>query len=284
MGLEATIAMGFLLLIGIETLIGWSNGLYIYDVKDTLANVALALGNLVMAVAMKGGFLTGLVFLHRLAPWDFGHTWYGWVLLVLINDFSYYVFHRLGHRSRFMWALHITHHSSQRYNFFVAVRLNMLIFPLHALFIAPLALMGFRPGAIMMISAFTTLYQMWTHTELVGKLGCLDKVLNTPSNHRVHHGSNPQYLDRNYGAIFIFWDHLFRTYEPEVAKPVYGLTKNVNSYNPVTLTLHEVHAMLRDVARPGPWRQRLIYLLRPPNWMLPMVSKSKAASSESPSA
>ena len=215
---------------------------------------------------MKGAFLLLFALLHRFAPVDFDHTWYGWVLLIVVNDFVYYVFHRLGHRSRFMWAFHVTHHSSQKYNFSVAIRLNLLIFPLHFLFMLPLALIGFRPEAILVVNSITTLYQLWVHTELVGKLGVLDRVFNTPSNHRVHHGSNSQYLDRNYGAMFIFWDHLFGTYEPEVERPIYGLTKNVDSYNPVTLTVHEVRAMLRDVARPGPLRQRLMYLFGPPGW------------------
>ncbi len=204
--------------------------------------------------------------LHRLAPLDMGLSWMSWALLVVINDLIYYVFHRLGHRCRFMWAFHVTHHSSQKYNFSVAVRLNLFILPLHFLFMLPLALLGFRPEAILVINSITTLYQLWVHTELVGKLGFFDRILNTPSNHRVHHGSNPQYLDRNYGAMFIFWDHLFGTYEPEAEKVVYGLTKNVGSHNPVTLTFHETRAMLRDVMRPGPLRQRLMYLFGPPGW------------------
>ena len=210
-----------------------------------------------MAAAMKAVFLLLFAFLHRYAPVDMGLAWYGWVLLVLVNDFIYYVFHRLGHRCRFMWAFHVTHHSSQKYNFSVAIRLNLFILPLHFLFMLPLALLGFRPEAILAINSITTLYQLWVHTELVGKLGVLDRIFNTPSNHRVHHGSNPQYLDRNYGAMFIFWDHLFGTYEPEVEAPVYGLTRNVDSYNPVTLTLHEARAMFHDVLQPGPLRQRL---------------------------
>ena len=264
--LEVVIAVGFLVLVGIETVVSWRHNLDSYEFRDTAANFALALGDLFMAAAMKGAFLLLFAFLHRFALVDFGHTWYGWVLLIVVNDFVYYVFHRLGHRSRFMWAFHVTHHSSQKYNFSVAIRLNLLIFPLHFLFMLPLALIGFRPEAILVVNSITTLYQLWVHTELVGKLGVLDKFINTPSNHRVHHGSNSQYLDRNYGAMFIFWDRLFGTYEPEVERPIYGLTKNVDSYNPVTLTLHEVRAMLRDVARPGPLRQRLMYLFGPPGW------------------
>ena len=266
MQLEVVIAVGFFLLIGIETTVSWAHNLRSYEFRDTAANFALALGDLFMAAAMKAVFLLLFAFLHRNAPLDMGLAWYSWVLLVLVNDFIYYVFHRLGHRCRFMWAFHVTHHSSQKYNFSVAIRLNLFILPLHFLFMLPLALLGFRPEAILAINSVTTLYQLWVHTELVGKLGVLDRVFNTPSNHRVHHGSNPRYLDRNYGAMFIFWDHLFGTYEPEVEAPVYGLTRNVDSYNPVTLTLHEVQAMVRDVARPGPLHHRLMYLFGPPGW------------------
>ena len=266
MSLEAVIAIGFFALIGIETAVSWVHNLRTYELKDTAANFALALGDLFMAAAMKAVFLLMFAFLHRFAPLDMGLSWYSWAALVVVNDFIYYVFHRLGHRSRFMWAFHVTHHSSQKYNFSVAVRLNLFILPLHFLFMLPLALLGFRPEAILAINSITTLYQLWVHTELVGKLGFLDRILNTPSNHRVHHGSNPQYLDRNYGAMFIFWDHLFGTYEPELEPVVYGLTRNVGSHNPVTLTFHEARAMFRDVARPGPLRQRLMYLFGPPGW------------------
>ena len=266
MHLEVAIAVGFVILIGIETAVSWAHNLRSYELKDTVANFALACGDLLMAAAMKAVFLLLFVFLHRFAPVDFGLSWYGWVLLVVVNDFIYYVFHRLGHRSRFMWAFHVTHHSSRKYNFSVAIRLNLFILPLHFLFMLPLALMGFRPEAILAINSITTLYQLWVHTELVGSLGILDRIFNTPSNHRVHHGSNPRYLDRNYGAIFIFWDHLFGTYEPEDEVPIYGLTKNVDSYNPVTLTLHEARAMFRDAARPGPLHHRLMYVFGPPGW------------------
>ena len=266
MSLEAVIAIGFLALIAIETTISWLHNLRTYEFRDTAANFALAFGDLLMAAAMKAVFLVLFALLHRFAPLDMGLSWISWALLVVINDFIYYVFHRLGHRCRFMWAFHVTHHSSQKYNFSVAVRLNLFILPLHFLFMLPLALLGFRPEAILAINSITTLYQLWVHTELVGKLGFLDRVLNTPSNHRVHHGSNPQYLDRNYGAMFIFWDHLFGTYEPEVEPVVYGLTRNVGSHNPVTLTFHETRAMVRDVMRPGPLRQRLTYLFGPPGW------------------
>ena len=266
MSLEAIIAIGFVALIAIETTISWLHNLRTYEFRDTAANFALAFGDLLMAAAMKAVFLVLFALLHRFAPLDMGLSWMSWALLVVINDFIYYVFHRLGHRCRFMWAFHVTHHSSQKYNFSVAVRLNLFILPLHFLFMLPLALLGFRPEAILAINSITTLYQLWVHTELVGKLGFLDRVLNTPSNHRVHHGSNPQYLDRNYGAMFIFWDHLFGTYEPEGEPVVYGLTKNVGSHNPVTLTFHEVRSMVRDVMRSGPLRQRLMYLFGPPGW------------------
>ncbi|MDE0446038.1 MAG: sterol desaturase family protein [Spirochaetaceae bacterium] len=266
MSLEAIIAIGFVALIAIETTISWLHNLRTYEFRDTAANFALAFGDLLMAAAMKAVFLVLFALLHRFAPLDMGLSWMSWALLVVINDFIYYVFHRLGHRCRFMWAFHVTHHSSQKYNFTVAVRLNLFILPLHFLFMLPLALLGFRPEAILAINSITTLYQLWVHTELVGKLGFLDRVLNTPSNHRVHHGSNPQYLDRNYGAMFIFWDHLFGTYEPEGEPVVYGLTKNVGSHNPVTLTFHEVRSMVRDVMRSGPLRQRLMYLFGPPGW------------------
>ena len=177
MSLEAIIAVGFIALIAVETAISWLHNLRAYEFRDTAANFALAFGDLLMAAAMKAVFLGLFAFLHRFAPLDMGLSWVSWALLVVINDFIYYVFHRLGHRCRFMWAFHVTHHSSQKYNFSVAVRLNLFILPLHFLFMLPLALLGFRPEAILAINSITTLYQLWVHTELVGKLGFLDRIL-----------------------------------------------------------------------------------------------------------
>lgn len=271
--IEGLIAIGFFSLVAAETGLSWARNLRSYELRDTIANFALAFSDLLMAAGMKGIFLLLFAFLHQFAPMYWGGSWYAWVALILVNDFLYYIFHRLGHRCRFMWAFHVTHHSSQRYNFTVAVRLNLFILPLHFLFMLPLAILGFSPALILAVNSLTTLYQLWVHTELIGKLPFLDRIFNTPSNHRVHHGKNPHYLDRNYGAIFIFWDRFFGTYEPEIETPIYGLTKNVDSHNPMTLTFHEVRAMWSDVTKPGPLHQRLKYIFGAPGWQ-PEVSPS----------
>ena len=267
MQIEIAVAAGwFLLLVSIETLFCWAYKIRTYDLKDTVANISLAVSDLVFAAALKGFFLWLFTLLHKLSLYDFGHSWYGWILLIFVNDFGYYIFHRCAHRCRFMWAFHVTHHSSERYNFSVAIRLNLLIFPLHFIFMLPLAILGFRPEAILLINSLTTLYQLWVHTELIGNLGIIDKIFNTPSNHRVHHGANPQYIDKNYGATFIFWDYIFGSFEPEVEKPNFGLTKNISSNNPFTLTFHEALSMFRDVSKPGSFRNRFMYMFGPPGW------------------
>ena len=181
-------------------------------------------------------------------------------------DFIYYWNHRAMHESRFMWAIHVVHHSSQRYNLSTALRQPVadafgVFLPYSAL-----AALGFEPALINTARGVNLLYQFWIHTEAIGKIGGLESVLNTPSHHRVHHGSNGPYLDRNHGSILIIWDKLFGTFEPEEEPVVYGLTKNINTFNPVRIATHEYAEMFRDVARSKTWRDRLGFVARGPGW------------------
>ncbi|MCX5739849.1 MAG: sterol desaturase family protein, partial [Proteobacteria bacterium] len=184
---------------------------------------------------------------------------------LLADDFCYYWFHRLHHEVRFFWAAHVTHHSSQRYNLATALRQSWS--PMTALpFYAPLPLLGFDPLMLVTVHAINLLYQFWIHTELIDRLGPFEWVFNTPSHHRVHHASNPIYLDRNYAGILIIWDRLFGTFEPEREAPIYGLTKNISTYNPVRIAFHEWVAVMRDALRPNPLAVRIGYLVNPPGW------------------
>jgi sterol desaturase/sphingolipid hydroxylase (fatty acid hydroxylase superfamily) len=181
-------------------------------------------------------------------------------------DFIYYWNHRAMHESRFMWAIHVVHHSSQRYNLSTALRQPVadafgVFLPYSAL-----AALGFEPALINTARGVNLLYQFWIHTEAIGKIGRLESVLNTPSHHRVHHGSNGPYLDRNHGSILIIWDKLFGTFEPEEEPVVYGLTKNIYTFNPVRIATHEYAEMFRDVAKSKTWRDRLGFVARGPGW------------------
>ena len=187
---------------------------------------------------------------------------------VLGWDFIYYWNHRFMHSSRFLWAIHVVHHSSERYNLSTALR--QLVADAFGVFVpyGALALLGIRPSLILQARGINLIYQYWIHTETVDRLGPLESVLNTASHHRVHHGSNHRYLDRNHGSILIIWDRLFGSFTPEdPAEPVvYGLTKNIDTFNPLRVATHEHADMLDDVRRSTTWRDRLSYVLRGPGW------------------
>ncbi|HLN05168.1 MAG TPA: sterol desaturase family protein [Acidimicrobiales bacterium] len=185
---------------------------------------------------------------------------------VLGWDFIYYWNHRLMHESRFMWAIHVVHHSSERYNLSTALRQPVAEALGTFVPYGSLALVGIRPAMIETARSINLLYQYWIHTDTIDRLGPAEGVLNTPSAHRVHHGSNSRYIDRNHGSILILWDRLFGTFEEEGEPVVYGLTKNINTFNPARIATHEHVEMLRDVARSRTWRDRLSYVVRGPGW------------------
>ena len=181
-------------------------------------------------------------------------------------DFIYYWNHRFMHTSRYMWAIHVVHHSSERYNLSTALRQPVADGLRTFVPYSALALLGIRPELILQARAINLLYQYWIHTDLIDRIGPLEEVLNTPSHHRVHHGVNPQYLDRNHGSILIIWDRLFGTFEREREPVVYGLTKNIKTFNPICVATHEHVDMLRDVGRSRTWRERLSFVVRGPGW------------------
>lgn len=185
---------------------------------------------------------------------------------VLAWDFIYYWNHRLMHESRFLWAIHVVHHSSERYNLSTALRQPVADAFGTFLPSSALALVGIEPALIETARGINLLYQFWIHTDAIGRLGPIEKLLNSPSHHRVHHGSNRQYLDRNHGSILIIWDRLFGTFEPEDEPVVYGLTKNINSHNVLRIATHEHVSMLRDVRACTTWRDRLGFVVRGPGW------------------
>ncbi len=181
-------------------------------------------------------------------------------------DFIYYWNHRVMHQSRYMWAVHVVHHSSEHYNLSTALRQPVADALGTSVPYGALCLLGISPGLVKTARDVNLLYQYWIHTETMGHLGRSEAVLNTPSHHRVHHGSNQQYLDRNHGSILIVWDRLFGTFEPEVDPVVYGLTKNIETFNLGRIATHEYVEMLRDVAGAGGWAERLSYVVRGPGW------------------
>ena len=193
-------------------------------------------------------------------------TWWTLPLLILGEDCCYYWFHRIHHEVRLFWAAHVNHHSSTHYNLSTALRQSWTTPLTGPIFWAPLAVVGFDPAAILVAQSISLIYQFWIHTELIDRMGPLEAILNTPSHHRVHHGRNVRYLDRNYAGIFIFWDRLFGTFEPESERVDYGLTKNIHTFNPVEIAFHEWKAIWRDVRSATSWREAIAYVFEPPGW------------------
>ena len=181
-------------------------------------------------------------------------------------DFIYYWNHRFMHEVRALWAHHVVHHSSERYNLSTALRQPVADVLGVYLPYGLMARVGIRPALIEQARGVNLLYQYWIHTDAIRSLGAGEEVLNTPSHHRVHHGSNSQYLDRNHGSILIVWDRLFGTFQREDDAVVYGLTKNIDTYNPVRIASHEFADIVRDVAHSTTWRDRLSFVLRGPGW------------------
>ena len=241
-----------------------------YDWRDTATSLTMGLGNtltaLIFGVAVVG--LGTWLWQHRL--FDIPVAWWSFALVFIGEDFFYYWFHRSAHRVRWFWASHVIHHSSQHYNLSTALRQTWTgFFSLSFAFRLPLFWIGFPVELVLFAAGLNLVYQFWIHTETVRLLPFgLESVLNTPSHHRVHHGTNPRYLDRNYAGVFIVWDRMFGTYEREddAEPPRYGIVKNLATFNPLWTACHEWVGIARDVGSAKSWRDRWQYLFGPPGW------------------
>jgi sterol desaturase/sphingolipid hydroxylase (fatty acid hydroxylase superfamily) len=237
-----------------------------YTPKDTFASLSLGIGYLVLAALYKVVLVAAYLLAQKLSPWTFEMTPLLWVAAFLLQDFCFYWYHRAGHEVRLMWAAHVNHHSSNHYNLSTALRQSWTEHLFGPLFWIPMAIVGFPIEVLLAVEAASLLYQYVLHTELIRSLGPLEWVLNTPSHHRVHHGRNLQYMDKNYGGILIIWDRMFGTFEPEQERVEYGITTPLTSYNPVVVAFHEWAAMLRDVAAARTVRGKLGAMFGPPGW------------------
>lgn len=241
-----------------------------YSMKESLTNAYLTLLNMGLDVLMRG--LVMVVFAysasHRIFEWD-NKNWLYWGALVIWVDFFYYWLHRLDHSSRLFWAVHVTHHSSPEFNLTTGFR-SSVFEPLYRfVFYLPLPFLGFEALDILFMHSLLQIYGVSVHTQSIKNLGILEHVLVSPSHHRVHHGSNVRYLDKNMGMTLIIWDRMFGTFQKEVEQEpvVYGLVTNPEDRGPLNIVVHEWKSIWRDVTRPGiSWKQRLTYLLRAPGW------------------
>jgi hypothetical protein len=237
-----------------------------YEPTDAAASIAMGFGSLVVnGLAEKVLEPFDQRYFQRRVL-DLGSKRSAALTAALAWDFCYYWDHRWSHEHRVLWAAHVNHHSSEYYNLSTALRQSWSGTVVHWVFL-PMLLAGFSPAQVARAGQLNLLYQYWVHTELVDRLPLgLEKVMNSASHHRVHHGSNPQYLDRNYAGIFIIWDRLFRSFEPEGDRVRYGLTKNITTRNPLRIAAHEWSALFNDVRHASSWRDRARHLVGPPGW------------------
>jgi sterol desaturase/sphingolipid hydroxylase (fatty acid hydroxylase superfamily) len=238
-----------------------------YEARDTRTSLTMGLGNVTINVLWKLVVVAIYAGLYELTPLRLDpHNPLTWVALFFADDLAYYWFHRVSHESRVFWASHVVHHSSTHYNLSTALRQTWV--PMTYLpFWLPLLLLGFAPWMVLLAQAWSLIYQFGLHTERIGRLPRpLEAVLNTPSHHRVHHGSNEVYLDRNYGGILIIWDRLFGSFEPEGERVRYGLTTNIGTFKPLRVAFGEYTALWHDIRVAHGARTKLALIFRGPGW------------------
>lgn len=243
----------------------------LYYKKDTLVSLAMLVAAALVEFLPKLLAFAAFIYLHSISPLQdiIGRQWWAWILLFFLDDFSYYWFHRMNHEVRLLWAGHVTHHSSEYMNFGTALRQGVGERLHKFLFWLWLPLLGFDALMIFTMIGINLFYQFWVHTELVDKLPAwYEAIFNTPSHHRVHHASNIRYLDCNHAGVLILWDKWFGTFsaEKDFDKPVYGLTKNINSFNVGYVATHEYQSIWRDVQRAKKWTDKLKYIFYAPGW------------------
>lgn len=277
---------GFLLLIIVEFyfFLNKKNSLNKEYISDAKASIGMGIGSAIIDIGIKAivlGYLLwfyqfrlfdnlGVATIEEFASWQWHkNNWWVWVLGLLLQDFMFYWHHRLSHEIRILWAAHVNHHSSTNINLAVALRQSWLELLYKDMWYIPLALIGIHPLMILTLHQLNLVYQFLTHTEAVKKMPAwFEFIFNTPSHHRVHHSSNIEYLDKNYGGVFIVWDRLFGTFKEEMSSVPcqYGITKNIETYNLFKIAFHELSNIIRDVKQAPDFKSKLNYLFNAPGW------------------
>jgi sterol desaturase/sphingolipid hydroxylase (fatty acid hydroxylase superfamily) len=257
----------FIIAILVELFIDTKEKLQLYHKREAWASIAMGAGSVVINLFTKFMYFAFFSYIYEnWAFWQLGFVWWVWLIAFFADDFSFYWHHRLSHEIRILWAAHSNHHSSQDYNLAVALRQSWTEGIYKFLFYAWMPLVGIHPIIIFTLVSISLIYQFFLHTQVVKKLGFLEWFMNTPSHHRVHHGTNLQYLDRNHAGILIIWDRLFGTFEPEKEKVIYGLTKNIETSNPIRIATAEFESIAKDLQKASKWSDKIKYLLKPPGW------------------
>jgi len=261
----------FLIAIVLEFYVDRKRHTGLYEGKDTFVSMLMGIFSLIVEFVPKILAFMAFEYLHSISPLRdvVGRQWWAWLLLVFADDIAYYWFHRMNHEVRLFWAGHVSHHSSVHLNFGTALRQGVGERLHKFAFWMWIPLLGFDGLMMFTMMAISLIYQFWTHTELIHKLPkAYEYIFNTPSHHRVHHASQARYLDRNHAGILIIWDRMFGTFseEKDFDKPQYGLTKNIESYNPAYVATHEYGAILKDVRRADKFSDKLKYIFYSPGW------------------
>lgn len=240
-----------------------------YRFSDAITNLSCGIGSQVIGVLIKALTVGGYIITYNYSPWKgkIPADWWMWILLWLSVDFFYYWFHRLAHEISVLWGSHVVHHQSEEYNLTVALRQAWLQGAFSWVFYLPLAFIGVEPQMFFTIASINTLYQFWIHTRLIGKLHpVIEFIFNTPSHHRVHHGVNPKYIDKNHGGTFIIYDRLFGTFQQEEEDVVYGITSQPKSWNPLWLNFEYWIQLFKDVWSVSSLRDKIKMLVLQPGW------------------
>jgi sterol desaturase/sphingolipid hydroxylase (fatty acid hydroxylase superfamily) len=262
----------YIILIGAEIILSNYQQRKCYSLRDSAMNIYLMLLNSVIDLFFRSVYLVILDYFYRRQWILFTNVITYWLMLLLIEDFLYYWLHRIDHEIRFFWAVHVTHHSSEHMNLTVGFRSSVLQPLYRFIYFIPLALLGFKPVDILFIYSATQIWGIFIHTEMIQKMGWLEYIFVTPSHHRVHHASNPKYLDRNMGMFLIIWDKLFGTFQPELTDSEYqpkkyGLTKSLEKETPATVVFHEWNQMMQDLQQKNlTWKEKWRYVFGPPGW------------------
>ncbi|RQO66256.1 sterol desaturase family protein [Pedobacter sp. KBW06] len=268
----------FFILIGIELAWNFYKKLNYYRFNDSIANLSQGIGQQLTGIFMKTALFFGYKYIfENWRLFDLPQSIWIWIILFIGVDFFYYWFHRMSHQVNALWAAHIVHHQSEEYNLTVALRQSWFQGWFSWVFYLPLALVGFDPIMFLTLSSFNTLYQFWIHTRAIKSMGPLEWILNTPSHHRVHHGSNPKYIDRNHAGTLIIWDRIFGTFQKEEEEVYYGITTPLASWNPIWANVHYWDELLKTARQSPRWMDKINVFLKPPGWFPAHLGGFKSA-------
>jgi sterol desaturase/sphingolipid hydroxylase (fatty acid hydroxylase superfamily) len=242
----------------------WQQRRY-YEKRETIGSICVGIGNVIIGSALKVILFYFLIWIYNLLPWRMELNWWTFIPCYIIFDLCSYWAHTVSHKQRFWWATHVAHHSGEHYNLTVSFRLSW-VQHIKIIFFIPVLLLGFHPIIVFVTNQIAVLFQFWVHTEYIRKMPrFIEYIFATPSNHRVHHGSQEKYINKNYGATFIFWDRIFKTFQEEEEQAVYGITHNIgDKANPLHINFHEYKDMISDVRKAKGLRKKLFYLFGDP--------------------